>query len=92
MRSHGRSSAPFGFGAILADADEPPFPPDMKITADLTIEKEIVIVGTADEVVEKVLKAQGDRGLRRLPLAPVEFEMGGYSGRGNRGADADVRR
>ena len=71
--------APFGFGSILADADEPPFPPDMKITADLTIEKEVVIVGTADEVVEKILKVKETVGYDDF-LFTGEFEMGGFSG------------
>ena len=71
--------APFGFGSILADADEPPFPPDMKITADLTIEKEVVIVGTADEVVEKILRTKETVGYDDF-LFTGEFEMGGFSG------------
>ena len=71
--------SPFGFGAILADADEPPFPPDMKVTADLTIEKEVVLVGSADEVVEKILRLKESVGYDDF-FFTAWFEQIGYSG------------
>jgi hypothetical protein len=44
---------PFGFAAVLSEVDEPMYDLHMKITADLIMQKEIAIVGTVDQVIEK---------------------------------------
>ena len=69
---------PFGFAAVLAEADEDPYPLDMRISADLLIEKEVAIVGTPDEVVEKIMKIKDGVGYDDF-LFTTWFEIGGYS-------------
>jgi hypothetical protein len=39
---------PFGFAAVLAEADEPMYDMSMKVTAELLAQKEVLIFGTAD--------------------------------------------
>ena len=46
----------FGFAAVLSDVGEPVYDINMKITADLVIDKEIAIVGTPEQVVEGIMR------------------------------------
>jgi hypothetical protein len=50
----------------------------MKITADLIIQKEIAIVGTAEQVIEKILRIKQTCGYDDF-LFTAWFEAGGYS-------------
>ena len=70
---------PFGFSAVLAEADEEPYPLDMRVTAELLLEKEVGIVGTADEVAEKIIKLKEQVGYDDF-LFTCWFEIGGFSG------------
>jgi hypothetical protein len=47
---------PFGFTAGLADADEAPYPLDMRVTGELLRQKETALVGRADEVTAALLR------------------------------------
>jgi hypothetical protein len=47
---------PFGFTAGLADADEVPYPLDMRVTGELLRQKETALVGRADEVTAALLR------------------------------------
>ena len=73
---------PFGFASVLAEADEDLYPTDMRVTADMLIEKEVAIVGTAEQVVEKILDFKESIGCDDF-LFTCWFEMGGYSGEEN---------
>ncbi len=70
---------PFGFSSVLAEADEELYPMDMRVTADLLMEKEVALVGTAEQVVEKILKFKEGIGYDDF-LFTCWFETGGYSG------------
>src|SRR5256885_16240131 len=50
----------------------------MKVTADLIMQKEIAIVGTADEVVDKIMRIK-ERGGYDDFMFTAWFEAGGYS-------------
>ena len=69
---------PFGFAAVLADADEDPYPLDMRVTADLLIDKQVAIVGTPDQVVEQIMAVKEGVGYEDF-LFTTWFEIGGYS-------------
>src|SRR3989475_9594414 len=51
---------------------------NMKATADLIMQKEIAIVGTADEVVDKIMRIK-ERGGYDDFMFTAWFEAGGYS-------------
>jgi len=69
---------PFGFAAVLSDLGEPMYDLNMKVTADLIMQKEIAIVGTADEVVDKIMHIK-ERGGYDDFMFTAWFEAGGYS-------------
>ena len=69
----------FGFGGVITDIDEPPPPADRPVTADLCIEKGLVFIGTADQIVEQIMKLKEEVGYEDF-LFTAWFEMGGYSG------------
>ncbi|MCY3734276.1 MAG: hypothetical protein OXG42_08340, partial [Chloroflexi bacterium] len=69
---------PFGFAAVLADANEDPYPLDMRVTADLLIDKQVAIVGTPDQVVEQIMAVKEGVGYEDFLFA-TWFEIGGYS-------------
>ena len=69
---------PFGFAAVLSDLGEPMYDLNMKVTADLIMQKEIAIVGTADEVVDKIMLIK-ERGGYDDFMFTAWFEAGGYS-------------
>jgi hypothetical protein len=51
---------------------------NMKVTADLIMQKEIAIVGTADEVVDKIMRIKETCGYDDF-MFTAWFEAGGYS-------------
>ena len=69
----------FGFAAIISEIDDPPLPPDFVVSADHAIEKGLAIVGTADHVVEQIMKIKESVGYEDF-LFTGWFEMGGYRG------------
>jgi alkanesulfonate monooxygenase SsuD/methylene tetrahydromethanopterin reductase-like flavin-dependent oxidoreductase (luciferase family) len=69
---------PFGFAAVLSDLGEPMYDLNMKVTADLIMQKEIAIVGTADEVTDKILRIKQSCGYDDF-MFTAWFEAGGYA-------------
>ncbi len=67
---------PFGFAASLADVGESSAP--TQVTADFLMDREIAIVGSAEEVAEKILKVKEAVGYEDFMLNSV-FELGGLS-------------
>ena len=74
---------PFGFAAVLSDLGEPMYDLNMKVTADLIMQKEIAIVGTAEEVVHKIMRIKEACGYDDF-MFTAWFEAGGYSTRRSR--------
>jgi len=70
---------PFGFTAGLADADEAPYPLDMRVPGALLRQKEAALVGRADEVTAAVLRMKEVVGAEDFLLL-CHFEMPGFSG------------
>jgi len=70
--------SPFGFAIVLSDLDEAPYDIGMKVPADLLINKDIAIVGTADHVTEKLMKLKTDCGYEDFFIS-AWFEGAGYS-------------
>jgi alkanesulfonate monooxygenase SsuD/methylene tetrahydromethanopterin reductase-like flavin-dependent oxidoreductase (luciferase family) len=70
---------PFGFTAGLADADEAPYPLDMRVPGALLRQKEAALVGRADEVTAAVLRMKEAVGAEDFLLL-CHFEMPGLSG------------
>jgi alkanesulfonate monooxygenase SsuD/methylene tetrahydromethanopterin reductase-like flavin-dependent oxidoreductase (luciferase family) len=69
---------PFGFAAVLAEADEPMYDLSMKVTAELLAQKEVLLFGTPDEVGEKILRVKERVGYEDLAFT-AWFELGGFS-------------
>jgi hypothetical protein len=70
---------PFGFTAGLADADEAPYPLDMRVTGELLRQKETALVGRADEVTAALLRMKDQIGAEDF-LVLCHFEMPGMHG------------
>jgi alkanesulfonate monooxygenase SsuD/methylene tetrahydromethanopterin reductase-like flavin-dependent oxidoreductase (luciferase family) len=68
---------PFGFAAVLAEADEPFYDLDMKVTADLLRQKEVAIHGSKDFVIEKIMKIKEQCGYEDF-MFHAWFELGGF--------------
>lgn len=69
---------PFGFAAVLSELDEPMYDLQMKVTADLIMQKEIAIVGTPQQVVEKIMRIKERCGYDDF-MFTAWFEAGGYT-------------
>jgi alkanesulfonate monooxygenase SsuD/methylene tetrahydromethanopterin reductase-like flavin-dependent oxidoreductase (luciferase family) len=69
---------PFGFAAVLADADEPMYDLSMKVTAELLAQKEVLLFGTPDEVGEKILRVRDKVGYEDVSFT-AWFELGGFT-------------
>jgi len=70
---------PFGFAAVLADADEEKFELDKKVDADTLLKKEIAIFGTPSEVAASIMRIKESCGYDDFALN-AWFETGGFSG------------
>lgn len=70
---------PFGFTAGLADADEPPYPLDMRVTGELLRRKEAAIVGRVEEVTAAIVRMKEQLGAEDF-LIRCHFEMPGLRG------------
>jgi alkanesulfonate monooxygenase SsuD/methylene tetrahydromethanopterin reductase-like flavin-dependent oxidoreductase (luciferase family) len=70
---------PFGFTAGLAEADEAPYPLDMRVTGELLRKKEAALVGRADEVTAALLRMKEQVGAVDF-LVLCHFEMPGLRG------------
>ncbi len=70
---------PFGFAAVLAEADEPYYDLSMKVTADLLRKKEVAIHGSKQEVIDKIMKIKQVCGYDDF-MFNAWFELGGFEG------------
>lgn len=70
---------PFGFAAVLAEADEPMYDLTMKVTGDLLLQKEVALFGTPGDVAEKILKVKEQCGYEDF-MFHAWFELGGFRG------------
>jgi len=70
---------PFGFAAVLAEADEPMYDINKKVDADMMMRKEIAIFGTPAEVAETIMRIKQSCGYEDFMLQ-AWFETGGFSG------------
>ncbi|ETW94274.1 MAG: hypothetical protein ETSY1_35575 [Candidatus Entotheonella factor] len=70
---------PFGFTAGLADADEAPYPLDMRVTGEILRQKETALVGRAEEVTAALLRMKELVGSEDF-LVLCHFEMPGLNG------------
>jgi len=68
---------PFGFAAVLADADEPMYDLDMKVTADLLRQKEVAIHGSKQYVIDSIMKIKEECGYDDF-MFHTWFELGGF--------------
>jgi alkanesulfonate monooxygenase SsuD/methylene tetrahydromethanopterin reductase-like flavin-dependent oxidoreductase (luciferase family) len=69
---------PFGFAAVLADADEEKLALDKKVDANTLLKKEIAIFGTAAEVTAAIMRIKESCGYQDFAFN-TWFETGGFS-------------
>ena len=70
---------PFGFGAVLAEADEAPLPLDAKVDPNLLLKREVALFGTPADVAEAIMRTKNQCGYDDL-MFHAWFEKGGFSG------------
>ena len=70
---------PFGFAAVLAEADEPLYAIDKKVDAAMLIRKGVALFGTPAEVGESILKVKEQCGYEDF-MFHAWFETGGFQG------------
>ena len=71
----------FGFGPLLANPDEK-FAPDMRVPFELLQDRGACLVGTAEQVAEKIIKIRNEVGFEDFSFT-AWLEMGGFSGEEN---------
>jgi alkanesulfonate monooxygenase SsuD/methylene tetrahydromethanopterin reductase-like flavin-dependent oxidoreductase (luciferase family) len=69
---------PFGFAAVLAEADEPFYDLNMKVTADLLRRKEVAVHGSKQYVIDTILKVREQCGYEDF-MFNAWFELGGFA-------------
>ncbi|MCF7550811.1 LLM class flavin-dependent oxidoreductase [Pseudonocardia sp. WMMC193] len=70
---------PFGFAAVLAEADEPFYDPNMKVTADLLRDKKVAIHGSKQYVIDSIMEVKEQCGYDDF-MFHTWFETGGFEG------------
>lgn len=70
---------PFGFAAVLAEGDEELYDMNTRVTADLLIDKDVAIVGDAEEIRDKTTKIAEECGYEDFNLN-CWFNAPGISG------------
>jgi len=70
---------PFGFAAVLAEADEPMYAIDKKVDAALLLKKGVALFGTPAEVGEQILRVKEQCGYEDF-MFHAWFEKGGFQG------------
>lgn len=70
---------PFGFAAVLAEADEPFYDLNMKVTADLLREKKVAIHGSKQYVIDTIMETKEVCGYEDF-MFNAWFELGGFAG------------
>lgn len=71
---------PFGFAAVLAEADEAPLPLDARVPAEMLLDKEIAIFGDPSEVAAAIMRIKEQCGYEDF-MFNAWFEAGGFSGK-----------
>jgi alkanesulfonate monooxygenase SsuD/methylene tetrahydromethanopterin reductase-like flavin-dependent oxidoreductase (luciferase family) len=71
---------PFGFAAVLAEADEPTYSLETKVTGEMLIKKEVALFGTPAEVSEAIMRVKEKCGYEDF-MFHAWFEVGGFEGR-----------
>jgi alkanesulfonate monooxygenase SsuD/methylene tetrahydromethanopterin reductase-like flavin-dependent oxidoreductase (luciferase family) len=66
----------FGFAAILAEADEPMWPMDTRITPQILEQKEVAMCGTPEHIAETLLRTREVCGYEDFAVM-IWFEVGG---------------
>lgn len=69
---------PFGFAAVLAEADEPFYDLNMKVTADLLRRKEVAVHGSKQYVIDTIMKVKQECGYEDF-MFNAWFELGGFA-------------
>ncbi|NIJ09739.1 hypothetical protein FHU38_000083 [Saccharomonospora amisosensis] len=69
---------PFGFAAVLAEADEPFYDLSMKVTADLLRQKETAIHGSKLYLIDTIMKVKQECGYDGF-MFHAWFELGGFA-------------
>jgi hypothetical protein len=77
----------FGFAPLLANPDEK-FAPDMRVPFELLQDRGVCLVGSAEQVAEKIINIRDEVGFEDFSFT-AWLEMGGFSGEVNE--DASVR-
>jgi len=70
---------PFGFAAVLAEADEDFYALDTKVTGDMLLKKKVALFGTPEEIIADILKTKEECGYEDF-MFHTWFEKGGFSG------------
>ncbi len=71
---------PFGFAAVLAEADEPMLDLSRKVTGQTLLDKHVALFGTPAEVAEQIMKIKESCGYDDF-MFHAWFETGGFEGR-----------
>ena len=70
---------PFGFASVLAEGDEELYDPSTTVTAEMLIDKEVAIVGDADDIRDQTTRVAEECGYEDFNLN-CWFEVPGVSG------------
>ncbi|MGH8013080.1 MAG: LLM class flavin-dependent oxidoreductase [Candidatus Binataceae bacterium] len=71
---------PFGFAAVLAEADEPMLDLNRKVNADTLLQKQIALFGSPADVAAAIMKVKESCGYEDF-MFHTWFETGGFEGR-----------
>ncbi|MQA14709.1 MAG: LLM class flavin-dependent oxidoreductase [Pseudonocardiaceae bacterium] len=71
---------PFGFPQALTTLDESPWPSGKRPTADDLREREVLLIGSKDEVIDKIMKLKEDGQYGEDFIFNTYFDFGGMSG------------
>ncbi len=71
---------PFGFAAVLAEADEPMYALDTKVGADVLMKKQIALFGSSAEIAEAIMRVKEKCGYEDF-MFHSWFELGGFEGK-----------
>jgi hypothetical protein len=70
---------PFGFAAVLAEADEPFYDLNMKVTAELLRDKKVAIHGSKQYVIDSIMEVKEQCGYDDF-MFHTWFESAGFQG------------
>lgn len=70
---------PFGFAAVLAEADEPFYDLNMKVTPEFLRQKSIALHGSKQYIIDSILRIKEECGYEDF-MFNAWFELGGFAG------------